>query len=115
VFLLSYSPYFSELCIHSVLLHFLYREMLAVLVVCEWSYLSWAQKVLNETNREDFVTCEWVDLHSGDYFEGVVNYLRGLLDREAELADEVEKEKIKRAFLKAVELEERFFENAYHI
>lgn len=90
-------------------------EMLAVLVVCEWSYLSWAQKVLNETNREDFVTCEWVDLHSGDYFEGVVNYLRGLLDQEAEFADEVEKEKIKRAFLEAVELEERFFENAYNV
>jgi len=44
-----------------------------------------------------------------------VNYLRGLLDREAEFADEVEKEKIKRAFLEAVELEERFFENAYNV
>jgi thiaminase/transcriptional activator TenA len=59
--------------------------MLAVLLGCEWSYLAWGQKVLNETNRDDFVTYEWVDLHSGDYFEGVVNYIRGLLDHEVDL------------------------------
>ena len=36
-------------------------EMLSVLVVAEWSYLSWGEQVLNKTNREgDFTTWEWV-------------------------------------------------------
>lgn len=88
--------------------------MLAVLLCCEWSYLSWAQNVLGETNRDDFVTYEWVDLHSGDYFEGVVDYLRDLLDREVDLMDQVEKDKCKVRFLEAIQLEERFFDNAYN-
>jgi len=90
-------------------------EMLAVLVVCEWSYLSWGQCVSQQTNRDDFVTYEWVDLHSGEYFKSVVTYLRTLLDVEGDkyLSDD-EKEKCKERFLHAVNLEEKFFENAYN-
>ena len=95
--------------------HLFSSEMLAVLTVCEWSYLSWGQKVLQETNRDDFVTFEWVDLHSGDYFESVVEYLRRLLDHEVELIDEAEREKCKLRFLEAVQIEERFFDNAYQL
>ena len=67
--------------------------MLSVLVVCEWSYLSWGQIVATTkdsiVNRDDFVTYEWIDLHCGTYFESVVEYLRSLLDREASyLSDE---------------------------
>mmetsp|Transcript_67815 Transcript_67815/g.75907 ORF Transcript_67815/g.75907 Transcript_67815/m.75907 type:complete len:296 (-) Transcript_67815:15-902(-) len=75
------------------------EEMLAVIVVCEWSYLSWATIVLQEDdeikkqqqggseklsriNRDDFLIYEWITLHSGTEFESVVNYLRELLDRE---------------------------------
>ena len=46
-------------------------EMLSVLVVCEWSYLSWGERVVPITKRSDgatFLTYEWVDLHSGDHF-----------------------------------------------
>jgi thiaminase (transcriptional activator TenA) len=56
-------------------------EMLSVLLVCEWSYLSWGQLVSQETVRDDFVTYEWVDLHSGPHFENVVAYIKGLLDK----------------------------------
>jgi thiaminase (transcriptional activator TenA) len=36
-------------------------EMLSVLVVAEWSYLSWGEQVLDKTNREvNFTTWEWV-------------------------------------------------------
>lgn len=78
------------------------------------SYLSWGQIVLPETNRDDFVTYEWVDLHSGEYFESVVSYLRKLLDTEGEkyLSND-EKQKCKKRFLYAVSLEEKFFDNAY--
>mmetsp|Transcript_27617 Transcript_27617/g.55398 ORF Transcript_27617/g.55398 Transcript_27617/m.55398 type:complete len:219 (-) Transcript_27617:161-817(-) len=88
-------------------------EILSVLVVAEWSYQSWGEKVLPITNRDDFLTYEWVDLHSGDYFRDVVSYLRGLLDKEGTLIDDEGKEKCKAAFLRAIQLEEDFFEMAY--
>jgi thiaminase/transcriptional activator TenA len=88
-------------------------EMLSVLVVAEWSYQSWGEKVLPFTNRDDFTTYEWVDLHSGTYFSEVVTYLRGLLDKEGTLIDEEGKKKCKDAFLRAIKLEEEFFEMAY--
>lgn len=88
-------------------------EMLSVIVVAEWSYQSWGEKVLPNTNRDDFTTYEWVDLHSGQYFAEVVSYLRGLLDKEGELLDDGEKSKCEEAFLRAIQLEEDFFEMAY--
>mmetsp|Transcript_4246 Transcript_4246/g.6222 ORF Transcript_4246/g.6222 Transcript_4246/m.6222 type:complete len:218 (-) Transcript_4246:101-754(-) len=88
-------------------------EMLAVIVVCEWSYLSWGERVLSKTNRDDFVTFEWVDLHSGDYFTGVVEYLRGLLDKEGKLLDDKGRNDCQARFLEAVQCEEDFFDFAY--
>jgi thiaminase/transcriptional activator TenA len=89
-------------------------EMLSVLVVCEWSYLSWGQMVEKDTVRDDFITYEWVDLHTGESFEAVVEYIRGLLDKEGTLIDTNEREKCKQRFLEAVQLEEDFFEYAYN-
>lgn len=89
-------------------------EMLSVLVVAEWSYLSWGEKVLASTNRDvDFTTWEWVDLHSGEDFAKVVAYLRGLLDKEGTLMDEAGRNKCKDTFLRVVQLEEDFFDMAY--
>jgi thiaminase/transcriptional activator TenA len=90
-------------------------EMLAVMVVCEWSYLSWGSRVETVTNRDDFVTYEWVDLHSGKDFADVVEYLRELLDKEGDLLldDEKSREACKSKFLEAVQYEEDFFDFAY--
>jgi thiaminase/transcriptional activator TenA len=88
-------------------------EMLPVIIVCEWSYLSWGQIVLNNTNREDFVTYEWVDLHSGSFFESVITYLRSLLDNEVQYMDNTMKQKCQERFLQTVQLEEDFFNYAY--
>ena len=90
-------------------------EMLAVIVVCEWSYLSWGTRVLPEVNRDDFVTYEWCDLHSGEFFERVVEYLRGLLDREGAFLDEQGREACQQRFLEAVQCEEDFFDFAYEL
>jgi thiaminase (transcriptional activator TenA) len=89
-------------------------EMLAVLIVCEWTYLSWGQLVKEGTKRDDFVCYEWVDLHCGDYFAGVVEYLRGLLDQESQSMDREEKGRCRLAFLAAVQLEEDFFNYVYN-
>ena len=88
-------------------------EMLAVLVVCEWSYMSWGERVLEKTVRDDFACYEWVDLHSGEFFRGVIEYLRGLLDKEEQFLDEEGKAAVKKRFLEAVQYEEEFFEHAY--
>jgi thiaminase/transcriptional activator TenA len=88
-------------------------EMLSVLVVCEWSYLSWGQLVEKDTVREDFVLYEWVDLHTGESFEAVVAYLRGLLDQEGILLDDAGRDVCKKRFLQTMQLEEDFFDNAY--
>jgi thiaminase/transcriptional activator TenA len=87
-------------------------EMLAVVVVCEWSYLSWGESVLDTTVRNDFLCYEWVDLHSGEYFTNVVEYLRGLLDKELEYLNESEKAACQNRFLQTVQLEEDFFDFA---
>lgn len=97
------------------------EEMLAVIVVCEWAYLSWGQAVLANKDqpvcRKDFVTYEWVDLHSGPGFESVIAYLRGLLDREGErlkaTSSDDRLKNCERRFLEAVNLEEEFFDFAY--
>lgn len=88
-------------------------ERLAVLLVCEWTYLSWGQLVQDETKRDNFVCYEWVDLHCGDYFESVVAYLRRLLDEESARLDEAQREACRQRFLETVQLEEEFFDFAY--
>lgn len=87
--------------------------MLSVIVVAEWSYQCWGEKVLPITKRDDFTTYEWVDLHSGEYFAQVVAYLRGLLDKEGKILDDEGRKKCRDAFIRAVRLEEDFFEMAY--
>ena len=42
------------------------------------------------------MTYEWDDLHSGEIFEGMVNYLQGLLDREGGVLDGVNREQCKK-------------------
>jgi thiaminase/transcriptional activator TenA len=94
-----------------------YSEMLAVVVVCEWSYLSWGQNVLKDgivVRNNNFECYEWVDLHSGDYFESVICYLRDLLDKEGTRLSLEEKQACKTKFLETVQLEDDFFENAYN-
>lgn len=63
--------------------------------------------------RDDFVTYEWVDLHSGEGFEQLVKYLKNLLDKEGSLVSAPEREVCKKRFLQAVQLEEDFFDMPY--
>ena len=88
-------------------------EMLAVLVVAEWSYQSWGERVLPKAISEPFYFREWVDLHSGDYFGSVVGYLRGLLDAEAAHLSDTERAAVRERFANATELEFAFFEHCY--
>ena len=88
-------------------------EMLSVIVVCEWSYLSWATRVVPQTNRDDFVTFEWINLHSGPAFEGVVAYFQKMLNQEGPELDAELRAKCQQRFIQAVQLEIDFFDMAY--
>ena len=90
-----------------------YEQMLAVLVVAEWSYLDWASPHAARAQGLPFWFGEWVKLHSGDGFEGVVAYLRGQLDQVwVDLFDQ-QRHAVEATFCKTVALERQFFDAAW--
>lgn len=87
-----------------------YEQMLAVLVVAEWSYLDWARPHVGCAQGLPFWFGEWVTLHSGDGFESVVAYLRGQLDQVwVDLSDQ-HRHAVEATFCKTVALERQFFD-----
>ncbi len=92
-----------------------YENMLAFLVVAEWVYLSWASPENPPKPDLPFWFAEWITLHAGEGFEGVVEYLRGQLDKTwPNLTPEAQAE-VTRLFHRAVELERDFFDAAYAV
>jgi len=75
--------------------------------------MSWGERVVEKTVRDDFTCYEWVDLHSGAYFQSVVEYLRKLLDGEGVLMDDAQREKCRAAFSRTLLLEKAFFDDCY--
>lgn len=91
-----------------------YEQMLAVLVVAEWVYLSWATPH-NPPKRElPFYFAEWVTLHAGVGFEGVVEYLRDQLDRQWAGLPIDQQANVEQVFCKAVKLERDFFDASWN-
>ena len=80
-----------------------------VLVVCEWSYLTWGSAA-TPAEGLSWLHLEWIDLHRGDYFASVIAYLRGQLDK-LELTKRQRRE-ARAAFLEAVACEKAFWEMA---
>ncbi|ODN71344.1 TenA family protein [Methylobrevis pamukkalensis] len=89
-----------------------YVRCLAVLVVAEWLYMSWAQRRTGPLPA-DFVHAEWITLHDNAYFNEVVGWLRSELDRAAGNASEAEREIAAALFTEAVALERAFFDHLY--
>ncbi len=90
-----------------------YANMIAVLCVAEWIYLSWAEQVIDSIESLPFYFSEWISLHRGEYFESVVEHLRSQLDTAFNNADAKEQETIKDYFEKTVRLEKQFFDACY--
>ena len=90
-----------------------YENMLAVLVVAEWVYLSWASPVEDRASDLPFWFGEWITLHAGEGFEGVVAYLRAQLDAIYPTLDAAAQQEVQRLFAKAVSLERAFFDAAW--
>lgn len=90
-----------------------YARMIAVLVVAEWSYLEWATPFNPPEESLPFFFSEWITLHAGTGFEGVVAYLRSQLDNIWEQLDDEEKSAVEDIFARTVALERKFFDTAY--
>ncbi|KAB7615316.1 TENA/THI-4 family protein [Amylibacter sp. SFDW26] len=90
-----------------------YEEMLAVLVVAEWIYLSWATPVNPPKDDLPFYFAEWITLHAGEGFEGVVEYLRSQLDAQWGTLDAAGRANVEQVFCKAVKLERDFFDASW--
>ncbi|MDP2697676.1 TenA family protein [Thalassospira sp.] len=92
-----------------------YANMLAVLTVAEGTYLGWADRVNRAiaTRPADFWYAEWIDLHVGDYFESVVNYLNTQLDHIGPTLNADARAVCMAFFRNAVLLEKQFFDTAW--
>lgn len=90
-----------------------YEQMLAVLVVAEWSYLTWANHYKEYGPDLPFWFSEWIDLHSGAGFENVVSYLRDQLDTIWSELSETQQAAATDMFRRAVGCECAFFDAAY--
>lgn len=90
-----------------------YEQMLAVLVVAEWSYLTWANRYKAYSPDLPFWFSEWIDLHTGDIFESVVAHLRDQLDSVWPDLSVPHQTQAVAMFHDAVRCERAFFEAAY--
>lgn len=89
-----------------------YAQMIAVLSVAEWSYLDWASPHADKAGDLPFWFGEWITLHSGSGFEGVVAYLRGQLDQVWPTLSPEDQGAATAAFVTATRLERAFFDAA---
>ncbi len=89
-----------------------YEQMLAVLVVAEWGYLTWADRYKNYDSDLPFWYAEWIDLHTGLGFEAVVSHLRDQLDVVWNNISETQQTEAAATFQRAVRCERAFFDAA---
>ena len=93
-----------------------YGNMVAVLCVAEWVYLSWAQPFSESVESVEglpFYFGEWITLHSGEYFESVIEHLRTQLDTVFNNAEPAKQKVMQDYFNQAVLLEKQFFDACY--
>lgn len=92
-----------------------YARMIAVLVVAEWTYLEWATPFHPAPEALPFYFAEWITLHAGPDFEGLVAYLRAQLDGIWPTLDSAEQKSVTEIFHRTVDLEKSFFDTALTI
>lgn len=89
-----------------------YPLCLSVLVVAEWLYLSWAERLQAELPPK-FIHAEWITLHNNEGFTDFVNWLRTELDRTGPTQDAAGQQRSADLFARAVKLEREFFDHVY--
>ncbi|MEM7068462.1 MAG: TenA family protein [Pseudomonadota bacterium] len=90
-----------------------YELMLAVLCVAEGVYLEWATPFADRIDELPFWFGEWIALHCGEGFEGVVAYLRDQLNKAWVDLSEEQRADVEDIFKRAVKLEREFFDASW--
>lgn len=90
------------------------EQMLAVMVVAEWSCLAWASPHAAKATDVPFWFGEWISLHSGPDLEAFVACLRGQLDAAWPGLSTDEQRAVEARFIEATRLERAFFDAGYH-
>jgi len=91
-----------------------HANMIAVLLVTEWTYYGWAHRV-SDRRPEPFWLAEWIDLHAGAPLRTLVEALRAQIDRDGpELSHDARAECLD-YFKRATALERAFFDMAYEV
>jgi thiaminase/transcriptional activator TenA len=90
-----------------------YEEMLAVLCVAEWTYMEWGERHAPPRAGLPFYFAEWIDLHSGPGFRGVVDYLRTQLDQAWQGLSDDARSNVEAVFKNVTRIERDFFDAAY--
>lgn len=104
---LSYTNYLVRLAYDGA-----FEELLAALVVAEWTYLDWATRLVERGKRPPQPEYrEWIDLHAGPELRDFVSWMRGLLDSRP--LDPEARGRVERVFLTTLRLEYLFWEMAY--
>lgn len=88
--------------------HGSYPDVLAVLLVAEWSYREWAVRAPAQL-PDDFIAAEWTTLHNNPQFRRWVGWLRDELDRFGGELDERDQARCLRLFQHATRCERDFF------
>ncbi len=89
-----------------------YANCLAVLCVAEGIYLDAFDRP-GVAIPSRFEHGEWVRLHANDFFRGFVGWLRGELDRVGDTMDHEARAEAADYFMRAVEMEQAFFDHVY--
>ncbi|WAW09427.1 TenA family protein [Oxalobacter vibrioformis] len=85
-----------------------YAAAISVLSVAESVYLDWGLRA-PKPYPENFIYTEWITLHNNDYFIGFVNFLQRELDRVGPANADICRD----FFMRTVQLEKAFFDDAY--
>jgi thiaminase/transcriptional activator TenA len=94
--------------------HSPFHYALTLLVVSEWTYLDWAQRVVRRYGLPKTpLYREWVDLHSAPAFADFVAWLRGRLDALGETLPPHARQGVAGVFAATLLHETRFWEAAY--
>jgi thiaminase/transcriptional activator TenA len=89
-----------------------YEEVLAVIVLAEWVYLTWAQAA-SKPYPGRFYLSEWIELRDNPAFEDIVGWMRSELDRVGPKLSTDRQAVVAERFRGLVELEVEFFDAAY--
>ncbi|MEN2991374.1 TenA family protein [Tistrella sp. BH-R2-4] len=89
-----------------------YPCCLAVLVVAEWSYLTWAARADGRL-PDRFEHAEWITLHDNPFFRDFVGWLVSELDRVGPTLNDDARARVEDLFRRAVAAERAFFDAAY--